>query len=181
MTIPFHRKWFGHRLNNSLNCFAGLWTFLHLKDVRISLHNHNYNLLLFWSYVVVLRVQFKARAILLVFKKIYSCLFIPDCTWNHVITYTNHIPQKNLSTVFNPLTAKIWLLILPSSFYTFLCKMVMRIWWSIKVISCTWWVWVFSLPVCQIMYEHCREKLRVNHFWELKGLNKTFQNLFQLL
>ena len=26
------------------------------------------------------------RAILLVFKKIYSCLFIPNCTRNHVIT-----------------------------------------------------------------------------------------------
>ena len=29
------------------------------------------------------------RAILLVFKKNYSCLFIPNCTRNHVITYTN--------------------------------------------------------------------------------------------
>ena len=26
---------------------------------------------------------------LLVFKKIYSCLFIPNCTRNHVITYKN--------------------------------------------------------------------------------------------
>ena len=32
------RKWFGPRLNNSLNCLAGLWTFLRLKDVKISLH-----------------------------------------------------------------------------------------------------------------------------------------------
>ena len=31
----------------------------------------------------------RARAILLAFKKIYSCLFIPNCTRNHVITYTN--------------------------------------------------------------------------------------------
>ena len=31
----------------------------------------------------------RARAILLVFEKIYSCLFIPNCTRNHVITYTN--------------------------------------------------------------------------------------------
>ena len=29
-----------------------------------------------------------ARTILLVYKKIYSCLFIPNCTRNHVITYT---------------------------------------------------------------------------------------------
>ena len=35
--IPFHRKCFGHRLNHSLNCLVGLWTFLHLKDVKISL------------------------------------------------------------------------------------------------------------------------------------------------
>ena len=29
-----------------------------------------------------------ARTILLVYRKIYSCLFIPNCTRNHVITYT---------------------------------------------------------------------------------------------
>ena len=34
----------------------------------------------------------RARAILLVFKKIYSCLFIPNCTRKHVITYTNYTP-----------------------------------------------------------------------------------------
>ena len=69
----------------------------------------------------------------------------------------------------NPLIPKIWLLLLPSSYYTFPCKLVTRIWCSIKVISYTWWVWVFSLPVCWIMYGYCREKLHVNHFWELKG------------
>ena len=47
-TIPFHWKWFGHRLNNSLNCLAGLWTFLHLKDMKYHCN------LLFWSYTVVL-------------------------------------------------------------------------------------------------------------------------------
>ena len=26
--------------------------------------------------------------------KIYSCLFIPNCTWNHVITYTNRLRKK---------------------------------------------------------------------------------------
>ena len=31
----------------------------------------------------------RGRAILLVFEKIYSCLLIPNCTQNHVITYTN--------------------------------------------------------------------------------------------
>ena len=41
---------------------------------------------------------------------------------------------------FNPLTPKIWLLILPSSCHTFPCKLVTRICSSIEVISCTWWV-----------------------------------------
>ena len=31
----------------------------------------------------------RARAILVVFEKIYCCLFISNCTRNHVITYTN--------------------------------------------------------------------------------------------
>ena len=69
----------------------------------------------------------------------------------------------------NPLTPKIWLLILPSGCYTFPYKLITRIWCSIKVISCTWWVWVFSLPVCWIMYGYYKENLHVNHFWELKG------------
>ena len=37
-TILFYRKWFGHRLNNPLNCLAGLWTFFRLKHVKISLY-----------------------------------------------------------------------------------------------------------------------------------------------
>ena len=32
---------------------------------------------------------FSKTTILLVFEKIYPCLFIPNCTRNHVITYTN--------------------------------------------------------------------------------------------
>ena len=36
----------------------------------------------------------RSPSILLVFKKIYSCLFIPNCTRNHVITYTNNIRGK---------------------------------------------------------------------------------------
>ena len=68
----------------------------------------------------------------------------------------------------NPLTPKIWLSILPSSYYTCPRKLIMRIRCSIKVINCTWWVWVFSLPVYCIMYGYFREKLHVNHFLELK-------------
>ena len=38
----------------------------------------------------------------------------------------------------NPLTLKIWLLILPSSCYTFPYKLITRIWCLIKITSCTW-------------------------------------------
>ena len=64
----------------------------------------------------------------------------------------------------NPLTPKIWLSILLSSYYTCPRKLIMRIRCSIKVINCTWWVWVSSLPVYCIMYGYFREKLHVNHF-----------------
>ena len=70
---------------------------------------------------------------------------------------------------FNPLTPKIWLLILPSSCYTFPNKLVMIIWCKIKMTTSTWYVCVFSLPFCWIMYGCYGEKLHVNHFWELKG------------
>ena len=33
----------------------------------------------------------RARVIFLVFEKLYSCLFIPNCTRNHLITCTNVI------------------------------------------------------------------------------------------
>ena len=35
-----------------------------------------------------------ARAILAVFEKIYSCLFISNCTRNNVITYTNNFSER---------------------------------------------------------------------------------------
>ena len=69
----------------------------------------------------------------------------------------------------NPLTPKIWLLILPCSCYTLLCKFVMRTWCLIKIAATTWKVWIFSLPVCWRKYGYCREKIYVNHFWELNG------------
>ena len=73
--------------------------------------------------------------------------------------------------LFNLLTLKIWLSILPSTCNcdTFPCKLIMRIRCSIKVINCTWWVRVFSIPVCCIMYGYYREKLHANHFWELRA------------
>ena len=41
--------------------------------------------------IAQIELALQARVILLVFEKIYSCLFIPNCTRNHVITCTNVI------------------------------------------------------------------------------------------
>ena len=46
----------------------------------------NKHLLIFQRPQIALALQ--ARVILLVFEKIYSCLFIPNCTRNDVITCT---------------------------------------------------------------------------------------------
>ena len=81
-----------------------------------------------------------------------------SCLWGKI--YLRLI--KSLST------PKIWLLIFPSSCcYTFPSKLVTGILCTTKLISSSWWVWVFSLPVYWIMYKYYREKLHVNHFWLL--------------
>ena len=41
--------------------------------------------------IAQIELALRARVILLVFEKIYSCLFIPNCTRNHVITCTKVI------------------------------------------------------------------------------------------
>ena len=41
-----------------------------------------------------IELALRAHAILLVFKKIYLCLFIPNCTQNNVITYKNWMGSK---------------------------------------------------------------------------------------
>ena len=48
----------------------------------------------------------------------------PKSDWHLLSPYN----MKNMHTVVNPLTPKIWLLILPSGCYTFPCKLVMRTW-----------------------------------------------------
>ena len=52
----------------------------------------------------------------------------------------SYATEKNLyqEVYLNPLTPKIWLLILPSSCYTFPCKLVMRIWYQMKITTSTW-------------------------------------------
>lgn len=74
--------------------------------------------------------------------------------------------QITSCVTINPLTLKIWLLILPSSCYTFRCKLVMRIWSWIKK-TCTWYLPEVSLPICWIKYGNYGEKLHVDHIWEL--------------
>ena len=116
MTIQFNRKWFGHRLNNSLNCLAGLWTFLHLKDVKMSLHiivlivrgcfdrTHGLNKLFF---------ALDARA-LLIFNYdrpslIFSCILL---TRNHMIFLVQFGINKHMlifSKTANCTSLTVWL------------------------------------------------------------------------
>ena len=56
----------------------------------------------------------RARTILLVFKKIFSCLFILNCTRNHVITHTNRRYDPCSSNYDN--VKKVLLLLLISFF-----------------------------------------------------------------
>ena len=44
----------------------------------------------------------RAHSILVVFEKIYSCLFIPNCTRNHVITYTKIEAKLSLNNAWLP-------------------------------------------------------------------------------
>ena len=75
----------------------------------------------------------------------------------------------------NPLTPKIWLLILLSSYYTFPCTLVKRSWSYIKITPSGWWVCRFSSPFCWTMYWYYAQRLHVNHVWELKGYFLIFK------
>ena len=55
---------------------------------------------------------------------------------------------KGSDTSSKPLTPKILMLILPSSCYTSPCKSGTRISCQIRITTLTWYVWIFSLPVC---------------------------------
>ena len=75
----------------------------------------------------------------------------------------------------------IWLSILTSHCYTFPCKLVARIWYYTKITTSTWYIWVFSLPVCWIVDGYCWEKLHGNHFWEFKGWTKQFLEMQSII
>ena len=57
------------------------------------------------------------------------------------------LPTTWLVEALNPLSPKIWLIILPSSYNTSCC-------------TSTWWVWVFLSPVCRLLYGYYRENLQ---------------------
>ena len=56
---------------------------------------------------------------------LYTCTFSTHLLW---ITKDQWEHSNQKQTTIDPLTPKIWLLILPSSCYTFTCKLVTRIW-----------------------------------------------------
>ena len=58
----------------------------------------NKHLLIFFQRPQI-ALAIRARAILLVIEKIYSTLFIPNYTRNHVITYTNMLYCITLHTI----------------------------------------------------------------------------------
>ena len=50
-----------------------------------------------------------------------------------------------------------------------------------KITTSTWYIWVFSLPVCWIVDGYCVEKLHRNHFWEFKGWTKQFLEMQSII
>ena len=66
-----------------------------------------------------------------------------------------------------------------SSSYTFPCKLVTGIWWYIKVTTCTWEVWLFSLLVLRIVYVDIIWRSYILIFsgnWRLKTTQNCIRN-----
>ena len=94
-----------------------------------------------------------------------------------VITYQHLRSRKknNTDQLFNPLTPKIWMWILPSSYIYFFTIHLQELGVKpseTKIKTSTLQVWVLVLPVGWIMYWHCRyiqsDRGYMYHFWELK-------------
>ena len=66
--------------------------------------------------------------------------------------------------ILNGLPVKGWKLVL-YMWITFKCTGIP---YKERMVTCSWFVFVFSLPVCCIMYWHCEENLIVNHLVDLK-------------
>ena len=70
---------------------------------------------------------------------ILHCLQLSTTALHSQVCLPKHCrPVEIKSHLFKLLTPKIWLLILPSSCYTFPCKKVMRIWCQIEISTSTW-------------------------------------------
>ena len=72
---------------------------LHYKLHYTTFYTTNYTTS---DFTLQITLALRARAILVVFEKIYSCLFISNCTRNYVITYTNvrvSFPYRRGTTV----------------------------------------------------------------------------------
>ena len=52
---------------------------------------------------------------------------------SEILRITSIVRVTRQSFFLNPLNSKIWLSVLPSSYNTFPCKLVMRIWCKIKI------------------------------------------------
>ena len=83
-------------------------------------------------------------------KEFYWIFFLSFQIWNQI----PHQPWVILTHLW---TTWHYLWILPSSFYKFLCKVVIRIWCSIKTTVSTWSVGDSLLPLCWIVYWCCEE------------------------
>ena len=59
-----------------------------------------------FSFATAAEKHLKQRKHCIVFKKIYSCLFIPNCSRNHVITYTNTLSSIANQTASLPLAMR---------------------------------------------------------------------------
>ena len=89
----------------------------------------------------------------------------------HLLTFISH---QYVLCILNPFTPKIWMWILLNDFHTFRLVLVLRIWSCTKTVTLSWWFLLFSSPLFLTMYWYCKEKIPVDHSWELKGLRETF-------
>lgn len=69
----------------------------------------------------------------------------------------------------HPLTLKIQLVILPTDYHIFLCKLGKRIECYVKITRASCLLCLFSKPVCRITHSDHKATLHVSHSWELKG------------
>ena len=108
----------------------------------------------FYSFFLVKELFLQMISLLFQLTNLGKHFFFEQCTQSQL----NHIPPTSSQPSIHP-----------SRSYSFPCKLVTRIWCYIKIqVASTWWLWVFSLSVCFIMFRYWWEKLHVDHLWEFK-------------